>query len=93
MSFFFCDMLTDKSIFQNKVVKGEGMEDDPYAITNIAMSPDCKQLLVAGQSAQVTHSRLDLDVDLMVRFCVFFRTTHIEHSRLGLEGGGGGSRR
>ena len=72
-------MLTDKSIFQNKVVKGEGMEDDPYAITNIAMSPDCKQLLVAGQSAQVTHSRLDLDVDLMVRFCVFSCTTLNTH--------------
>jgi len=44
---------TQKLFEKNKVVKGEGMEDDPYAITNIAMSPDCKQLLVAGQSAQV----------------------------------------
>ena len=38
---------------QNKNGKVDVLEEDPYAITGIALSQDCKQLLVAGQTAQV----------------------------------------
>ena len=34
-------------------MEGSAVEDDPYAITGITLSPDCKNLLLAGQSAQV----------------------------------------
>ena len=38
---------------QNKNGKVDVLEEDPYAITGIVLSQDCKQLLVAGQTAQV----------------------------------------
>jgi hypothetical protein len=40
-------------LFQNKAGRQDTLEEDPYAITNIALSQDCRQLLVAGQTAQV----------------------------------------
>ena len=40
-------------LLQNKNGKVDVLEEDPYAITGIVLSQDCKQLLVAGQTAQV----------------------------------------
>lgn len=50
-----CRVRTQKLFEKNKCGKMEGsaVEDDPYAITGITLSPDCKNLLLAGQSAQV----------------------------------------
>ena len=53
-----CRVRTQKLFEKNKSGKVEGgpaTEDDPYAITGITLSPDCKSLLLAGQSAQVSQ--------------------------------------
>ena len=53
-----CRVRTQKLFEKNKSGKVEGgpaTEDDPYAITGITLSPDCKNLLLTGQSAQVSN--------------------------------------
>ncbi|XP_023338537.1 syntaxin-binding protein 5 [Eurytemora carolleeae] len=48
-----CRLRTQKLFEKNKNGKVDVLEEDPYAITGIVLSQDCKQLLVAGQTAQV----------------------------------------
>ena len=44
---------TSKFFERNKKCVVEGVEDDPYAVTQIKMCPETKSLCVAGASAQV----------------------------------------
>ena len=44
---------TSKFFERNKTCIVEGIEDDPYAVTQISMCPETKSLCVAGASAQV----------------------------------------
>lgn len=46
---------TSKFFERNKKCNVEGIEDDPYAVTQIKMCPETKSLCVAGASAQVMY--------------------------------------
>lgn len=48
-----CRVRTQKLFEKNKAAKTDVLDEDPYAITNIVLSPDCRHLLVSGQTAQV----------------------------------------
>merc|ERR1719283_678674 len=48
---------TQKLFEKNKAGGAEVLDEDPYAITSIAMAADCKTLAVAGQTDQIVLFR------------------------------------